>query len=242
MSNTYLQSAQGLLVVHIKVPVTSGSPLQALVAKSEANQVWTTEDVPGKPGYFWIVSAAKDSTGDKLVVDIKVPVNSGSPLQALIQKNEDNQYWTTESVPGKPGYFWIVSAAKDSAGDKLVFDIKVPVNSGSPLQALIQKNEDNQYWTYTNVQIELGFQQFAITGTGFAPGSTATGSSSYAGSLATVAGGPYTLPVDSLGAIALDEIPLTGLEFNVPGTLSIEVVDSSWNLSATASVPVPASE
>jgi hypothetical protein len=242
MSNTYLQSAEDLLVVDIKVPVNTGSPLQALVPKSEANQIWSTEPVPAKPGYFWIVSAAKGSTGEKLVVDIKMPVNAGSPLQALIQKNEGNQYWTTEPVPGKPGYFWIVSAAKDSAGKNLVFDIKVPVGSGSALQAFTQKNEDNQYWRYTNVQIELGFQQFVIAGTGFAPGSKVTGNSSYAGSLKTVAGGPYTLAVDSLGTINSGEIPLLDLEFNVPGTLTVEVVDSSWALSATASVPVPASE
>jgi hypothetical protein len=105
----YLQSAQDGLVVDINNQggVQSGSPLQALVMKSENNQYWTTQDVPGKPGYFWIVSADLG-----LVIDIndQKGVQSGSPLQALVMKDEDNQYWTTQDVPGKPGYFWIVSA------------------------------------------------------------------------------------------------------------------------------------
>jgi len=242
MSNTYLQSAQDLLVIDIKVPVASGSPLQALGPKAEANQIWTTEDVPGQAGYFWIVSAAKDGAAQELVIDIKVPVASGSPLQALVKKSEKNQWWRFEDVPGQAGYFWIVSAAKDSAGQELVVDTKAPVASGSPLQALVKKSEKNQWWTLTNIKIRLGFNQFAITGTGFAPGSTATGNATYSSSIGAVNGGPYTLSVDSLGTITAYDLPLDGLEFNTPGSLTVEVVDSSWALSAKDSVPVPASE
>jgi hypothetical protein len=58
-NNYYLQNAQNDLVTDISNSggVHSGSPLQALVQKAEANQYWATVDVPGKPGYFWIVSA-----------------------------------------------------------------------------------------------------------------------------------------------------------------------------------------
>jgi hypothetical protein len=151
VSNQYLQSAYEGLVFDIKDPVASGSPLQALGPKLESNQYWSTKDVPGQPGYFWIVSGAKDSGGDELVVDISTPVQSGSLLQALVQKSEANQWWTFKDVPGQPGYSWIVSAAKDSnTGDELVVDMKTPLGSGSPLQALAQKNESNQWWTLAN--------------------------------------------------------------------------------------------
>ncbi len=152
MSNQFLQSAQYGFMIDIATPVASGSPLQVLLPKLERNQYWTTEDVPGKPGYFWIVSGARDSAGQNLVIDIKDPVNSGSTLQALVKRNENNQYWTTEDVPGKPGYFWIVSGAKDSAGQNLVIDIEDPGGSGATLQALIKKNENNQYWTWVAAQ------------------------------------------------------------------------------------------
>jgi len=149
MSINYLQSAQDSLVIDINSTggVKSGSPLQALVKKTEANQWWTTEDVPGKPGYFWIVSADQD-----LVIDINSSggVKSGSKLQALVQKNEDNQYWTTVDVPGMPGYFWLQSASQS-----LVIDIDNSggVKSGSVLQALDKKNENNQYWTWVPASV-----------------------------------------------------------------------------------------
>jgi hypothetical protein len=92
----FLQSAQGGLVIDISSAggIHSGSQLQALAPKLEANQYWTKESVPGKTGYFWIVSAAQDSSGQKLVIDIMDPVSSGSQLQALVKRNENNQYWT----------------------------------------------------------------------------------------------------------------------------------------------------
>ncbi len=161
MSNNYLQSAQDGLVFDIKDPVKSGSILQAIGPKLENNQYWSTQDVPGQPGYFWIVSA--DSG---LVVDIQTPVASGSPLQALVQKNENNQWWTLVPVPGQPGYSWITSAAKDSAGQALVVDIKHPVIAGSALQALVQKNEGNQWWQSVSAQP-------ALTPGGATPGSYA---------------------------------------------------------------------
>jgi hypothetical protein len=90
----YLQSAQSELVVDISTNggIREGSALQALVRKAEANQYWTTEDVPGQPGYFWIVSADQG-----LVIDISNNnggVKSGSQLQVLQKKAEANQYWT----------------------------------------------------------------------------------------------------------------------------------------------------
>jgi len=143
MSINYLQSASQNLVIDINNSggIESGSPLQALVQKTEANQWWTTLPVPDVPGYFWIVSAV-----DGLVIDINNTggIKSGSTLQALVQKNEANQYWTTQAVADKPGYFWIVS----SYG--LVIDINSTggIRSGSPLQALTQKNEANQWWKW----------------------------------------------------------------------------------------------
>jgi hypothetical protein len=144
MSNYHLQSAQNDLVIDIRNSggIHSGSPLQALIQKAEDNQYWTTVDVPGKPGYFWIVSADQD-----LVIDISNSggVRSGSVLQALVRKNEDNQYWTSVDVPGKPGYFWL-----ESADQNLVIDISNSggVRPGSVLQALVRKNENNQYWRW----------------------------------------------------------------------------------------------
>jgi hypothetical protein len=149
MSFNYLQSANQNLVIDIESTggIASGSPLQALTKKTESNQWWTTLDVPGKPGYFWIVSAV-----DNLVIDISETggVKSGSALQALVQKAEDNQYWTTKDVPGQPGYFWLVSANQN-----LVIDISETggVKSGSTLQALIQKNETNQYWKWVTAPV-----------------------------------------------------------------------------------------
>jgi Ricin-type beta-trefoil lectin domain-like len=96
---------------------------------------------------FWLQSAQ-----DGLVFDIKEPVASGSALQTLVQKNETNQYWALEAVPGQPGYFWIVSA-----DNGLVVDIKEPVASGSALQALVQKNEANQYWKLVPVPGQPGY-------------------------------------------------------------------------------------
>ena len=96
MANSYyLKSAKDRLVFDIKTPVSSGSPLQALDEKTEANQWWTFESVSDQAGYFYIVSADKG-----LVVDIKTPVGSGSLLQALDKKTEANQWWTFESAPG----------------------------------------------------------------------------------------------------------------------------------------------
>ena len=90
------------------------------------------------------------SASQGLVIDIKEGSNgstgSGSLLQALNQKPENNQYWSFEPVSSKPGYFHIVSADQG-----LAIDIKEgsngSVGSGSPLQALNKKDEDNQYWT-----------------------------------------------------------------------------------------------
>jgi hypothetical protein len=144
MSINYLQSAQDDLVIDINSSggIESGSPLQAFVEKTEANQWWTTEDVPGKSGYFWIVSGEQN-----LVIDINEDggIKSGSKLQVLLQKNEDNQYWTTVDVPGMPGYFWL-----QSADQSLVIDIDNSggAKSGSVLQALVKKNENNQYWKW----------------------------------------------------------------------------------------------
>jgi hypothetical protein len=96
MSNRYyLQSGDEKLVFDIKVPVASGSALQALDKKTEANQWWSFEGVSGHPGLFYIVSA-----DNGLVVDIKVPVASGSALQALDKKTEANQWWSVVSAPG----------------------------------------------------------------------------------------------------------------------------------------------
>jgi hypothetical protein len=149
MSINYLQSAQDDLVIDINNAggVKSGSPLQALVKKTEANQWWSTEDVPGKSGYFWIVSADQN-----LVIDINNSggIKSGSKLQALVQKNEDNQYWTAVDVPGMPGYFWL-----QSADQNLVIDIDNSggVKSGSVLQALVKKSENNQYWKWVSAPV-----------------------------------------------------------------------------------------
>jgi Ricin-type beta-trefoil lectin domain-like len=149
MSINYLQSANSGLVIDIDSTggIANNSPLQAYTKKTEPNQWWTTKDVPGKPGYFWIVSAV-----DNLVIDINENggVKSGSALQALVQKSENNQYWTTKNVPGQPGYFWIVSADQN-----LVIDINENggVKAGSTLQALVQKNETNQYWKWVTAPV-----------------------------------------------------------------------------------------
>jgi hypothetical protein len=50
------------------------------------------------------------------------------------------------------------------------------------------------------------------------------------------------LQVDSLGTITAYDLSLDGLEFNTPGSLAVEVVDSSWALSAKDTVPAPASD
>jgi len=179
MSNKYyLQSADEGLVFDIKVPVASGSSLQALVKKTETNQQWTFESVPGQSGYYYIVSADMG-----LVVDIKTPVASGSGLQALEKKTESNQWWMFESVSGHAGNFYIVSA---EAG--LVVDIKTPVASGSGLQALEKKTESNQWWsvvsapgntfdpklappvTFIQIDPPVTPTSFSVTGTGFPAG------------------------------------------------------------------------
>jgi hypothetical protein len=106
------------------------------------------------------------SAQDGLVVDINNQggVQSGSPLQALVMKSENNQYWTTQDVPGKPGYFWIVSADLG-----LVIDINNQggVQSGSSLQALEKKNEANQWWTWVPTTLTFG-----VPDTGFGSGPT----------------------------------------------------------------------
>jgi hypothetical protein len=148
VSVNYLQSADGGLMVDINTAggVRSGSALQVLERKSEWNQWWTMEAVEGWSGYFWI----RSSDGG-LVIDISTAdggVKSGSRLQALTKKLESNQYWTTEDVPGKPGYFWIVSA---DGGLVIDIDNSGGVRSGSVLQALEKKNETNQYWKWVEV-------------------------------------------------------------------------------------------
>jgi len=96
------------------------------------------------------------SAQDNLVIDINSNggVQSGSPLQALVKKNEINQWWATVDVPGEAGYFWL-----SSPDQNLVIDINSEggVQSGSPLQALVQKNESNQYWTTVDVPGKPGY-------------------------------------------------------------------------------------
>jgi hypothetical protein len=126
----YLQSADDSLVFDIKVPVGSGSALQALVKKTETNQWWSFEGVSGHPGLFYIVSADKG-----LVVDIKVPVGSGSALQALVKKTEANQWWSVVSAPGN------------------VFDPKL-----------------NPPTTFIQIDPPAPINSFSVSGDGFPPG------------------------------------------------------------------------
>jgi hypothetical protein len=72
--------------------------------------------------------------------------------------------------------FWL-----QSAQDDLVFDIKVPVDSGSSLQALVKKDETNQYWKTLPAPLPAGVKSLDYAsiswgpeGTGPAPNSPTT--------------------------------------------------------------------
>jgi len=145
-----LQSAKDGLVLEIKAPVASGSPLH-VVDQAASTQAWITRDVDygsaadgfaqqPPAGAFWIINS------QGLAVDIEVPVASGSRLQGLAVKDEANQWWATELVPDQPNYFWLVSVAQS-----LVIDIATPVGPGSTVRVLEQKDEPNQYWTWAAV-------------------------------------------------------------------------------------------
>jgi len=245
MANSYyLQSAKDGLVFDIKTPVGSGSPLQAYEQKTEANQQWTFESVPGQAGYFYILSADQG-----LAVDIKTPVGSASPLQAYEQKTEANQWWQFKSVPGQAGYFHILSADQG-----LAVDIKTPVGSGSPLQAYEQKTEANQWWTFesapgntfnpklnpptTFVQLDPSVppNSFVVSGTGFFPGRALTLSWLYApqqgqGPDNTTA--TLTVTTDPTGAFdSANGLPVLS---STTGTLNISVTDTVTGQKVTES-------
>ena len=229
----YLQSAQDNLVFDIKVPVKSGSALQALIQKNEPNQLWSFEGVPDHTGLFYITS-----NDQGLVVDIKTPVSSGSLLQALIRKTESNQWWKFQPVANKPGYFHIVSA-----DDALVVDIKDPVSSGSPLQALIQKSELNQWWKFVSASgnqfnpqisppstfIQLDppepASSFVVSGSGYFPGRPLTFSWIYTetgDSLST--SDSVTIDADAGGDfVTVAQLPQLA---SSTGTLGIELTDT----------------
>ncbi len=177
MSNTYyLESADQSLVIDIKVPVASGSGLQALVKKTESNQRWQFVPVSDGSPYFYLVSADQG-----LAVDIKTPVASGSGLQALVKKTESNQQWMSVPVADNSQYFYLVSADQS-----LVIDIKTPVTSGSALQALVKKTEGNEQWTVgnvagnsfqpkiapfqTDIDLSNGTETVTVSGSGYFPG------------------------------------------------------------------------
>jgi hypothetical protein len=200
MSNAYyLVSGESYLVLDIKVPVESGSPLQALVRKTENNQLWTFERVSPTSEYFYIVSADQG-----LSVDIKVPVESGAPLQALIRKTETNQQWrivpytnvgqgTVDDLPQPlASYFFIRSAAADLVVSVEEENGKAP-ESGARINIAPEKSGDpatsfplpnsvngNQLWsvnapaTYTyDPKVELTTPR--VVGSGLSFGFNATG-------------------------------------------------------------------
>ena len=92
MTNQYvLANAVAWNVIDIKKPVASGSLLQALTDKSEANEQWSFQPISPDSPHFYIISADKG-----LAIDIKNPVQAGAALQALVMKPEPaehNQHW-----------------------------------------------------------------------------------------------------------------------------------------------------
>lgn len=140
---------------------------------------------------------------------------------------------------------YLLSAQHGLTEDGLVIDINTSgggVHSGSPLQALVKKSEANQWWQWAvpTIHVTVGENEFSISGKGFVPGTTAKGTSTYHGPIGTVNGGPYSLTVDSDGTITAYGLPLSGLEFNTPGSLTVQVAEPG-GLSAVSTAAVPAS-
>jgi len=195
----YLVSGESYLVLDIKVPVESGSPLQALERKNENNELWVFERVSPTSQYFYIISADQG-----LAVDIKVPVKSGASLQALVRKTENNQQWrlvpctnvgqgTVDDLPQPlESYFFIESAADSLVMSVEEKDGKAP-KSGAAINIAAQKSagpdtsfplpnsvNGNQLWTVNapatysyDPKVELATPR--ILGSGLAFGFDATG-------------------------------------------------------------------
>jgi|GEM_PF-6872508 hypothetical protein len=189
------------------------------------------------------------SADNNLVFDIKVPVASGSPLQALVQKNEANQHWTIKNAPWDPHmqYFYIMSG-----DNSLVIDIKMPVASGSPLQALVEKKEANQLWKIEtpgkdfspSFGINVVFDPalgFVISGSGWFPGSNVSVTFNYTDkndTLSTNRDDPTLLRVDLGGCFGThwqDYVSAPLSDDTEPGNLSISVTDTVNNLSKSQS-------
>lgn len=105
--------------VDIKVPVGSGSLLQAIAAKDEANQRWVFEPVSPGSSRYYILNADKS-----LAIDVRDPAQPGAELLALDMKPgrvEQHQHWImvpladvgrggTDDLPYSDGLFAIKNA------------------------------------------------------------------------------------------------------------------------------------
>ena len=89
--------------------------------------------------YYGLASAYSDK-----VMDIMVPVESGSLVQAIERKDEVSQHWAFQPISPGSTHYYILSADKS-----LAIDIKDPVKPGADLQVLDMKPglaEHNQHW------------------------------------------------------------------------------------------------
>jgi hypothetical protein len=76
--------------------VASGSPLQLLELKKEANQYWMAVQGPSnQPTYFYLQSKSQS-----LNIGIDTSSKSEKPLQALTQADDNDQLWTLVDVTG----------------------------------------------------------------------------------------------------------------------------------------------
>jgi hypothetical protein len=93
---------------------------------------------------YQLISPLAGGGGDLYTLDIKVPVESGSLLQAIQSKSEANEYWTFQPMESGSSHYYILSADQG-----LAVDIRDPVQPGALVQALVMKpspNEHNQHW------------------------------------------------------------------------------------------------
>jgi hypothetical protein len=216
---------------------TKGTPLDIWPEHSPATdgQLWTFEPGQGShPGYFFI----KSNLGHNLVIDVQGEgkTEQGAKLQSNPQKSPstNSQLWKLEPILS---LLPVEGVIRSRLGESLVIDVQGdkttkgtlldiwPQGSGkfNQLWFIIPEPGNSYHPNITAIVPNTGGYGFAVTGTGFQPGTQVLANYQFddlntgnhdIGSL---------LAVTDLGGGFVSDNPAAGLKLGSPGLLTLQV-------------------